>query len=252
MRCFLRIPRPARTAKDARPTRRRPLPAALLLAACLVTHAAAQDGDLLFNGRNLDGWRTKPHLTKRDRSSHWTVGRAGLDPEDPRTLRVESDGAQLINARGFGLDLYSEAKHGDVVIELEVMVPRGSNSGIYVMGEYEIQVLDSHGRKDPGAGDMGAIYGRAAPENPVYRKPGEWSKLLVAFRAPRFDASGKKTAPARFERVDLNGRTIHRDVTVPGPTPGGLSGREGPRGPLLLEGDHGPVAFRNIRVRPLR
>ena len=69
----------------------------------------------------------------------------------------------MINAKGGGLDFYSEAVFGDAVIEVEVMVPKGSNSGVYVMGEYEIQVLDSYGRKKWGGGDRGAIYGAAPP-----------------------------------------------------------------------------------------
>jgi hypothetical protein len=205
-----------------------------------------------FNGTNLDGWKFKSHPTRK---SHWTVGAASLNSEDPRTFAVESTGSQLINnvtGHGQGVDIYSEATFGDCIIELEVMVPRGSNSGIYVMGEYEIQVLDSFGKdRNPGPGDMGAIYGAAPPKNPLYRKPGEWSTFEIHFRAPRFDADGRKTDNARFVKVILNGRTIHEDVEMKGPTPAGVTGRESSRGPLMFQGDHGPVSFRKIRIRPL-
>ena len=75
--------------------------------------------------------------------------------------------------------------------------------------------------------------------------------LDVSFRAPRFDAAGKKTANARFVKVTLNGTVIHEDVEVESPTGHAWHNKEVARGPLLLQGDHGPVAFRNVRVRPL-
>jgi hypothetical protein len=184
------------------------------------------------------------------------VGTARLDPNNPERLLVEPGGQELINAtpgHGQGLDLYSETLHGDAIIKLEVMVPRKSNSGIYVMGEYEVQVLDSYGKDDrPGPGDMGAIYGAQPPRHPKYRAPGEWNTYEIHWRAPRFDASGRKVANARFEKVILNGVVIHENVEMKGPTPGGVDGREKPMGPLMFQGNHGPVAYRNIEIHPLR
>ncbi len=83
------------------------------------------------------------------------------------------------------------------------------------------------------------------------RPPGDWQTLDVVFRAPRFDASGKKVADARFEKVIMNGQVIHQDAVVKTPTGHAWHNREVSRGPLLLQADHGPVAFRRIRVRPL-
>jgi hypothetical protein len=73
----------------------------------------------------------------------------------------------------------------------------------------------------------------------------------MIFRAPRFDAAGKKVADARFDKVVLNGQVIHEDVAVATPTGNAWVRKEAPRGPLLLQADHGPVAFRNVRIRPL-
>jgi len=203
--------------------------------------------DRPFNGKDLDGWKTKGPAGK----SRWTVGTARLDEKDPRKLVVTPEGGELINATGHGVDLYSTYVHGDAIIKLEVMVPKGSNSGIYVMGEYEIQVLDSHGReKKPGKGDMGALYGAAPPKDPLYRKPGEWQTFEIHFRAPRFDAEGKKTANAVFEKVVLNGRVIHEDVEMPRATPGGVTRKERAKGPIMFQGNHGAVAYRNIEVTP--
>jgi len=203
-----------------------------------------------LNGKDLDRWQTKPNQHKWP--SHWTVGAATLNPADPRQFVVSAEGQELINAQGHGQDIYSTAEFGDAVIELEVMVPRGSNSGIYVQGEYEVQVLDSFGQDKPGPGDMGAIYGARPPKNPEYRQPGEWNTYRIEFQAPRFDDAGRKIANAKFVKVQLNGRLIHEDLEMPGPTPAGLTGKERPLGPLKFQGDHGAVAYRKIRVTPLK
>ena len=84
------------------------------------------------------------------------------------------------------------------------------------------------------------------------RRPGEWQGFHIWFRAPRFDASGKKTENARFLRVLHNGLTVQKDVEVDGGTRAHMNLTEAPLNPLMLQGDHGPVAYRNIYVRPLR
>ena len=207
-------------------------------------------GDVVFDGKDkqLKQWRTKGK-----KKGFWTVGSARLDPDNPRNLVVSKEGNELVNAKGHGVDIYSKYVHGDAVIKLEVMVPKGSNSGIYVHGEYEIQILDSFGKdKNPGKGDMGAIYGAAPPTKPKFRKPGEWSTYEIHFLAPRFDADGKKTANAKFVKVVLNDQVIHKDLEMKGPTPGGVDRKEKPEGPIMFQGNHGPVAFRNITVLPLK
>lgn len=204
-----------------------------------------------FSGKDLSGWKPK---AEGKTQSKWRVGSAKPDAANPKKFTV-SDGADLVNdtdGHGKSLDLYSETLHGDAVITLEVMVPKESNSGIYVMGEYEVQVLDSFGRdSNPGPGDMGAIYGAQPPKNPRYRAPGEWNTYEIRWQAPKFDASGKKTANARFLKVVLNGSVIHENLEMPGPTPGGVDGKEKTKGPLMFQGNHGPVAYRNIRIAPL-
>lgn len=199
-----------------------------------------------FNGTNLDGWQTHGDLAK----STWTVGTAKVDPNDPGRLVVEpaAEGkGELVTPTGHGQDLFTTSKFGDCTIELEVMVPKGSNSGIYVMGEYEVQVLDSFGREKVGPGDMGGIYGATAPAVNAAKAPGEWQKYVIEFRAPRFEGD-KKVANARFLKVVLNDQLIHENVEMQQQTPGGATGREHPTGPLMFQGNHGPVAYRNIRV----
>ncbi len=217
--------------------------------------APAQTGGIIqpFNGKNLDGWKPK---TEGSAPSRWTVGSAKPDPANPKQLLVTPGGSELINqtpAHGQSQDFYSEARHGDALITLEVMVPRDSNSGIYVMGEYEVQVLDSYGKDaNPGPGDMGAIYGAQPPSKPKYKAPGEWNTYAIHWQAPKFDAAGKKVGNAKFIKIVLNGATIHENVEMKGPTPGGVDGKEKAQGPLMFQGNHGAVSFRNIKLEPLK
>jgi hypothetical protein len=102
-----------------------------------------------------------------------------------------------------------------------------------------------------GQGDMGAIYGAAPPAVNACKKPGEWQKYVIEFQAPKFDSDSKKVENAKFLKVELNGRVLHENLEMPGPTPGGVTGKEAPIGPLMFQGNHGPVAYRNIIVKPL-
>lgn len=159
-----------------------------------------------------------------------------------------------------GADLYSNLEHGDADLELDYMMARGSNSGIYLQGNYEVQLIDYWGADHKGPGDNGGIYQRwdenrgkgnegfegYAPRQVVSRAPGLWQHLKISFQAPRFDNAGAKIENAKMLRVELNGVVIHENVELSGPTRGGM-GAEKKLGPLRIQGDHGPVAFRDIR-----
>jgi hypothetical protein len=171
-------------------------------------------------------------------------------------------GVLLNGPTGKAKDLVSVFEHGDVEAEIECVFPKGSNSGIYFQNRYEVQILDSFGKAEVSVHDMGAIYERwdeaRTPKGFEGTKPlanaakpaGEWQTLHVIFRAPRFAADGSKTANAKFELVELNGTVIHRDVEVTGPTRGGLP-TEAAHGPIRIQGDHGPIAFRKLVFKPL-
>lgn len=217
----------------------------LLISALAMFCAVPQDSP--FNGKDFTGWKFKGGVEK----SKWKVGKAALDPADPHKV-VVTEGSEMVNAEGHSCDIYTEAKWGDAVIEVELMVAKGQNSGVYVMGEYEIQVLDSFGKEKVGAGDMGGLYNAAAPKVNACKAPGEWQKFVIDFRAPKFDADGKKTANAKFVKVELNGQIIHENLEMKGPTPGGLSGKEAATGPVMYQGDHGIVSFRNLKVTPVK
>ena len=197
-------------------------------------------------GKSLDGWKAKGPIE----NSKWAVGQTKVDPDNPRQLVVEPLGdapAELATPTGHGDDIYSVEKFGDCTVELEVMVPKGSNSGIYLMGEYEVQVLDSFGKERVGPGDMGGLYGATAPSVNASKAPGEWQKYVIEFQAPKF-VDGRKTDNAKFIKVTLNGQVIHENVVMQKQTPGGVSGKEAPTGPLMFQGNHGPVAYRNIKI----
>src|SRR5262249_14416045 len=103
--------------------------------------------------------------------------------------------------------------------------------------------------KKVGPGDLGGLYGQAAPTVNAAKKSGEWQRFIIEFQAPRFE-NGKRTKAAKFVKVTLNDQVIHENVEMKGPTPGGLTGKEAATGPIMFQGDHGPVAFRSIRIVP--
>src|SRR6185437_13218787 len=218
---------------------------------------AADEADWqeLFNGKNLAGWR--------DGAGHWLAAKAvSPDPRNERLFKVEPGAGVLVNGpEGKEHNLISEAEFGDIEAHIEFNLPKGSNSGVYLQGRYEIQMLDSYGVEHPKYGDCGGIYQRwkdskgfegTPPLVNASLPPGEWQTFDIVFRAPRFDSAGNKTANARFEKVVHNGKLIHENVEVTGPTRSPLSEEETPAGPLLFQGDHGPVALRDVRVRPLK
>jgi hypothetical protein len=228
---------------------------ALLTAVALLVPAAekpaAPEGHSLFNGKDLTGWTLRPGADPK--KSKWTVA-GGVRLKDGMTNRLDGEagsGVLLNGGDGRGVDLLTEAPHGDCELHVEFVVPKGSNSGVYFQGQYEVQILDSYGKEDAKLTyqDCGGIYNTAAPRKNASKAPGEWQTYDVVFQAPRFGADGKKTANAKFRKVVHNGVVIHKDVEVKGPTTAALSGPEKPEGPLLLQGDHGPVAFRNLRLK---
>ncbi|MBX9579901.1 MAG: DUF1080 domain-containing protein [Gemmataceae bacterium] len=203
-----------------------------------------------FNGKDLKGWKLKD-----EKKGLWVVipGTPTLAPLNQAIFAdkgiMKDDTPALLNSPGS--DLFTEQTFGDGRYEVEFMVPKGSNSGIYLMGEYEVQVLDSYGRPNDKLtqGDLGALYSAAAPKVNAAKKPGEWQSFVIDFQAPKFDG-GKKVANAKFVKVVQNGTVLHENVEMKGPTPGGLTGKEAATGPLMFQGDHGPVAYRNIKVTP--
>jgi hypothetical protein len=212
----------------------------------------------LLNGRDTSGWHADgggAHEWFATRSVNW---KRVFNPKLLDTNHAAGD--RLVNGKtGKTTDLISNEKFGDFELYLEFLIPRGSNSGVFLHGLYEIQIFDSFGYSGPlMVGDCGGIYaqpdghGGSPPLVNAARPPGEWQSFTIWFRAPRFDASGTKTANARVLRVLLNDTLVQREYELPGPT-GSHKGEfgEAPMNPLMLQGDHGPVAFRNVYIRPV-
>jgi Domain of Unknown Function (DUF1080) len=167
----------------------------------------------LIGSNGLDGW--KP-IGRRD--SQWSVA-----------------GGVLKNANR-GANLVTDRKFDDFKLHVEFRVPKGENSGVYLRGRYELQIDDAAGL-DPSSHHLGGLYGFIAPSENVAKAAGEWQVMDV-------------TLVGRMLTLTLNGTNVICNREIPGITGGALDSTEGEPGPLLLQGDHGPVEFRNIVITP--
>jgi hypothetical protein len=211
-------------------------------------------GISLIQEEGMKGWRG-------DHGTWMNVGKAIAALDGSKRIDTEPGNGILVNGPdGHTKNLFSEMEHADVEAEIEFMVPPTSNSGIYFQGRYEIQILDSWGVEELHHGDCGGIYQRwkddkgyegHPPRVNASRKPGEWQSFHVIFRAPRFDEDGNKVENARFVKVVHNGQVVHENVEVTGPTRAAVFEDEKPTGPLMIQGDHGPVALRRLVILDL-
>jgi hypothetical protein len=239
-----------------------------------------QDGwKALFNSKDLSGWKFRnPHARKV-----WVVcDEVKLDPKDPgRLLPVGQGGTAgavlLCGDDGRGSDIMTAQSFADYQLHIEFTVPKGSNSGVYNRGLFEIQVFDSFGKSKLGWHDCGALYERAYPRDNLAKPPGQWQSFDITLKGKKLSLewNGKtvyhdqdvrygdtdreaferlkqentsKPAALRVELREGNGR--YGGYFGEGGTRASLDGPDRP-GPILLQGDHGPVAYRNIFIRPL-
>ncbi|HWD20164.1 MAG TPA: DUF1080 domain-containing protein [Verrucomicrobiae bacterium] len=169
----------------------------------------------LFNGLDFSGWK----FDRPERAGSWAV--------EQGCLVNHSAGANLITRDSFA----------DFRLQVEVNCPPGANSGIYLRGRYEVQVEDDS-LAEPPSHHMGAIYGFLAPHPEPPRRPGQWQAFDITLRG-------------RVVTVTLNGRTIIDHEEIPGITGGALDSHEELPGPIYLQGDHGGIAYRNLKLTPL-
>lgn len=168
----------------------------------------------LFNGRDLAGWRA--------------VGGANEWEAVSGVLRNRKSGGNLVTDTVFD----------DFKLHAEFRYPVGGNSGVYLRGRYEVQIADVPG-PEPGIDSLGAVYGYLAPSVMAAKQPGEWQSFDI-------------TLVGRHVTVALNGQPIITDREIPGITGAALDSHEGKPGPLLLQGDHGPIEFRNLTLARAR
>lgn len=188
------------------------------------------DAVVLFDGNSTEAW-----------------SRAG-QPDSPAEWAI--DQGDLVIRPGTG-SLDSKRRFRDFQLHLQFMLPDqgNSNSGVYLLGRYEIQIINSYGRP-PDKGGCGSIYQLHAPPQNASLEPGAWQTFDILFRAPRLDGDGKQLEPARISVVH-NGVWLHDDVAV---ETGTGAAREKPlvaEGPIQLQDHGGQVRFRNLWARPL-
>ncbi|SFB93464.1 protein of unknown function [Parapedobacter composti] len=168
----------------------------------------------LFNGRDLTGWQATGE-------NQWQV----------------KDGI-LINPRA-GANLISERKFEDFKLHLEFRYPKGSNSGVYLRGRHEVQIMDTSPDEHPSSVLYGGVYGFLTPSEIAAKDPGEWQTFDI-------------TLVGRMVTIVANGKTVICNQEIPGITGGALDSNEGEPGPIYIQGDHGPVEFRKVIITPAR
>src|SRR5688572_7822179 len=175
----------------------------------------------LFSGKDLTGWK----LRKPDGTASWSV----------------KDGVLVNDVSGgkHGTDLVSEQKFRDFVLRYEYKIAKRANSGVYLRGRHEIQVLDDYERGTPSKGGNGAIY-NTTPVSKFASKPAdEWQTAEATIK-------GDKVS------LILNGEKVHDNVTVDKATGGELDKNLDQPGPIMLQGDHGSISFRKIEIKELK
>lgn len=200
---------------------------------------APSDAVVLFDGKNLDHWKADD-----GNASKWVV-----------------DGGAMHPVKGSGTN-HSREEFGDCQVHIEYRMPNPpvgddqgrSNSGLFLMDRYEIQVLDNYQNDTYADGYVGSVYGQVPAMVNASDKPGQWQTMDVIFTAPRFADDGKVTTPA-YQTVILNGVAVQNHAEVLGPCVYRQVAKYSPHGPKAPIGlqDHGnPVAYRNIWVRPIK
>jgi hypothetical protein len=221
----------------------------------------------LLNGKNLDGWQ----LLDPAKKGRWMATSAvvwGGTTKPGELFGLSTPGDRIVNTdvepEGNASNIYTIEKFGDMELYIEFMIAAKSNAGVYIHGLYETQIWDSWGFTPRLLTDQcGSMYhyeggpkngvdGGISPKARADRPPGQWQSYRIWFQAPRFDASGRKIENARFLRILHNGQVIHENVERLAPTTAAMKIPEAAMNPIMLQGDHGAVAFRNIYVRELR
>ncbi len=196
-------------------------------------------GYQMLDGNKLEWTGVRAPSLKRKQPPVWGTPINLLTTNMDRWIIPENNKFQMIDGvmvnTASGGNLISSQKFNDFKLSIEFKYPEGSNSGIYLRGRHELQIEDSKGRTDLVS--LGGIYGFIAPSVYAAKKPGEWQTYEV-------------TLVGRHVTVVLNGIEVISNRPIPGITGGSLDSNEGEPGPIMIQGDHGPVEFRKFVITP--
>lgn len=237
-----------------------------ILCACLLTTNALTT--YAQNQQQVSNIALDNLIAFREPAANWSIGSDAIaDPNKTGDMRAIPGTGILVDVLKSkdNKDLFTKEEFGNIELELDFMMAKESNAGVYLQGRYEVQLLDSWAKQQPDFSDCGGIYQRwddargeghqgyqgIAPLTNTARAPGLWQHLKIRFQAPQFNTSGVKIRNARFCEVYLNDVLVQLQQEVTGPTRAAAFEDEKPMGPLMLQGDHGNVAFRNIHYKPL-
>ena len=193
------------------------------------------------DGKNYKWTAVKAPLLRRQMPPVWGKPIRLLNSSDLKGWHAMGDNqwiveSGILKSPKSGANLMTDKAFTDFKLHVEFRYPKGSNSGIYLRGRYEVQVLDSKG-KEPTSELFGGIYGFLTPNEMAAKDAGEWQSYDI-------------TLIGRMVTIVANGKTIISNQTIPGITGGALDSKEGEPGPILIQGDHGPVEYRNIIISP--
>ena len=163
----------------------------------------------MFNGKDLTGWHAQGN-------NQWIV--------ESGVLKSPKSGSNIMTDKTFD----------DFKLHVEFRYPKGSNSGVYLRGRYEVQIEDNKGM-EPALDFVGAVYGYVMPSEIASKGAGEWESYDI-------------TLIGRQVTIVMNGKTVVSNQQIPGITGGALNSKEGEPGPILFQGDHGPIEYRNITI----
>jgi hypothetical protein len=193
-------------------------------------------------GNEMNWTGVRAPLLKRETKPEWGEPIQLLDNDLSKWIIPENnqfsmhDGV-LVNEKAGG-NLITKQKFEDFKLHVEFRYPEGSNSGVYLRGRYEAQIEDNYGL-EPESHYIGGIYGFIDPTVNAAKKAGEWQSYDI-------------TLVGRMVTVELNGTEVICNRPIPGITGGAINSHEGEPGPIMLQGDHGPVDFRNITITPAK
>jgi hypothetical protein len=195
---------------------------ASLISVAAVIHAASDDGFRpLFNGKNIDGW----HLRNAEGHNSWKVEDGVLK--------------NTVNPGEHGTDLVTNDKFWNFTVKYEYLVPDKSNSGFYLRGRHELQILGDFAKGTNSINGNGSIYNFKAPDKFVSKPGGEWQTVEATIMGDKIT-------------VVQNGVKIHDNVKCDKATGSEIDNKVDQPGPFFLQGDHGTVSFRNIRIKELK